>query len=177
MSYVLPVKSLIGIVVGGSGGAAAAPLLGGRTAGGAVGGALFGLLFALLAAHRAVSPGSGLLWGLGYAFLLWIMFPAGVVPMVMGEAGAMGMLDATRAHFPELVAYVLCLGAPLGLSIGVLGTLHSRLRAEAQLEPFSFARAIVVGGFAVIVGGWAFGNGWHKTISSRQSQDSFIRNQ
>jgi hypothetical protein len=151
------VKSLIGIVVGGLGGAAAAALVAGTTPRGAVVGALSGLLFALLAARRAVSPGSGLLWGLGYSFLLWIMFPAGVVPLMMGQAEAMGMLDATRAHFPELVAYVLCLGTPLGLSIGVLGTLHSRLRAETPLEPFSLTRAVVVGGFAGIIGGWAFG--------------------
>ena len=157
MSSILMVKSLIGIVVGGLGGAAAAALVGGSTARGAVAGALFGLLFAVLAAHRAASPGSGLLWGLGYSFLLWIMFPAGVVPMVMRRAEAMGMLDTTRAHFPELVAYVLCLGVPLGLSIGVLGNLHRRPRAETQLAPFSFPRAIVFGGFAGIIGGWAFG--------------------
>jgi hypothetical protein len=153
----LMLKGLIGIVVGGLGGAAGAALVGGTTAVGAVAGAVFGMLFALLAARRAVSPGSGLLWGLGYSFLLWIMFPAGVVPLVMGRAEAMGMLDTTRSHFPELVAYVLCLGAPLGLSIGVLGTVHSRLRAETQSEPFSFARAVVLGGFAGIIGGWAFG--------------------
>src|SRR5262249_34923128 len=58
---------------------------------------------------------------------------------------------------PELVAYVLCLGAPLGLSVGVLGTLHSRLRAETRLASFSFTRAILVGGLAGIVGGLAFG--------------------
>jgi hypothetical protein len=147
------VKSLIGTVVGGLGGAAADALVGGTTARGAVAGAFSGLLFALLVARRAVSPGSGLLWGLGYSFLLWIMFPAGVVPMVMGRAEAMGMLDTTRAHFPELVAYVLCLGVPLGLSIGLLGTLHRRLRTETQLEPFSFTRAIVLGSFAGIIGG------------------------
>ncbi len=27
---------------------------------------------------------------------------------------AMGMLDVARAHFPELNAYLLCYGAPLG---------------------------------------------------------------
>jgi hypothetical protein len=115
------------------------------------------LLFALLTVRRAISLGSGLLWGLGYSFLLWITFPAGILPIVMGRAKAMGMLDTTRAHFPELVAYILCFGAPLGLAIGASGALHPRLRADMRLVPFSFRRAIAVGGFAGIIGGWAFG--------------------
>ena len=60
MSSNLMLKGLIGIVVGGLGGAAGAALVGGTTAVGAGAGALFGLLFALLAARRAVSPGSTL---------------------------------------------------------------------------------------------------------------------
>ena len=157
MRYPLLVKSVIGILVGGLGGAASTALVGGTTAGGTVAGALFGLLFVLLAANRAISLGSGLLWGLGYAFFLWITLPAGIVPFVMGRAAMMGMLDSARAHFPELVAYILCFGAPLGLTIGASGTLHPRLRAEAQVATFSFSRALAVGGFAGIIGGWAFG--------------------
>src|SRR5476649_2710205 len=41
-------------------------------------GALYGLVFTLLAASRAVSAGAGLLWGLGYAYLLWLVGPAGL---------------------------------------------------------------------------------------------------
>ena len=33
-------------------------------------GGLYGVLFALFVARRAVSPGAGLVWGLGYAFIL-----------------------------------------------------------------------------------------------------------
>jgi len=151
------IQSLIGVVVGGLGGTASAALVGGTTAGGTVAGTLFGLLFVALAWRRAVTPGSGLLWGLGYSFLLWITFPAGIVPFVMGRAAAMGMMDTTRAHFPELVAYIVCFGAPLGLAIGASGALQHRFRADLQLVPFSFPRAIAVGGFAGIIGGWAFG--------------------
>ena len=96
MRYMLLVKSLIGVVVGGLGGAASAALVGGTTAGGTLAGSLFGLLFVVLAASRAISPGSGLLWGLGYSFLLWITLPAGIVPLVMRQASAMGMLDTAR---------------------------------------------------------------------------------
>ena len=94
--YTLLVKSLIGIVVGGLGGAASAALVGGTTAGRTAAGAVFGLLFVMLAASRAISLGSGLLWGLGYSFLLWITLPAGIVPFAMRQASAMGMLDTAR---------------------------------------------------------------------------------
>jgi len=116
-------------------------------------GALYGLLFALLAAPRAISPGSGLLWGLGYAFILWLAIPAGIVPVLMGGMPAMGMLDTARAHFPELVAYMLGFGTPLGLALGAWGGLQS----YPGQPRFSWPRAVVVGGLAGMVGGWAFG--------------------
>src|SRR5437773_10827938 len=84
---------------------------------GVVLGGLYGAIFALLGAPRAVTPGAGLLWGLGYALLLWLAGPAGLFPL-LGEALAMDMLDTARAHFPELLAYVLCFGLPLGLTLG-----------------------------------------------------------
>src|SRR5262249_17953402 len=125
-------------------------------------GALYGSVFALFAS-RAVSPGAGLIWGLGYAFILWLAIPAGVVPALRGGMPAMGMLDVARAHFPELIAYLLCYGAPLGLSLGTWGMRiadpssnpHSAFRIPHSA--FSWPRALVVGGMAGIVGGWAFG--------------------
>jgi hypothetical protein len=120
-------------------------------------GAVFGLVFALTAAPRAVTPGAGLLWGLGYAFALWLAIPAGLAPALMSETPSLGMLDTARAHFPELIGYIICIGAPLGLALGSWGTLRPRLRSEQSAEAFSWARAITVGGMAGIVGGWAFG--------------------
>jgi uncharacterized membrane protein YagU involved in acid resistance len=116
-------------------------------------GGLYGGLFALLAAPRAVSPGAGLIWGLGYALLLWLAVPAGLLPATMGRMPAMGMLDTARAHFPELVGYVLCIGVPLGLTLGTWGG----LQPQPGQAPFSVSRALVGGGLAGIAGGWAFG--------------------
>jgi uncharacterized membrane protein YagU involved in acid resistance len=115
-------------------------------------GGLYGLLFALLVARRAIDPGAGLLWGLGYALLLWLAGPAGLFPLLEG-ARAIGMLDTARAHFPELVAYLLCFGLPLGVTLGIFGSLRP-LPGQAR---FSLPRALVVGGAAGVVGGWAFG--------------------
>ncbi len=146
---------IAGLVVGCLGGVAIwavglASLVGGVALGG-----LYGLLFALLAARRAVSPGAGLLWGLAYALLLWLAGPAGLFPLLGGvaEAPAMGMLDTARAHFPELVAYLLCFGLPLGVTLGTLDALRP-LPGQAR---YSWPRALIVGGLAGIVGGWAFG--------------------
>src|SRR5437899_10781307 len=82
-------------------------------------GILYGLTFALLLTKRTVHTGSGLLWGLGYAVLLWLAVPTGLLPLLQGAPG-MGMLDEARTHFPELVAYVLFFGLPLGLIISIL---------------------------------------------------------
>ena len=126
---------------------------------GVVIGGLYGAIFALLAAPRAATPGAGLLWGLGYALLLWLAGPAGLFPL-LGAAHAMGMLDTARAHFPELLAYMLCFGVPLGLTLGTWGS----LRSQPDRARFSLPRALVVGALAGVVGGWAFGR-WMEQIN------------
>jgi hypothetical protein len=144
---------IVCVIIGALGGAVSVRVVHASIATGVLTGATFGMLFALLGEARAVSPGAGLLWGLGYALVLWLMIPAGIVPVLMGDMPSMDMLDTARAHFPELVAYVLCFGAPLGLALGTLGG----LRPALGLTRFSVPRAIVVGGVAGIFGGWAFG--------------------
>lgn len=115
-------------------------------------GSIHGLGFALLAAPRAATPGAGLLWGLSYALLLWLVNPLGLSSLLTSTTPEV-MLDGLRARFPALVAHLLCFGVPLGL---VLGTVHG-LETERNETPWSWTRALVVGGFAGIIGGWAFG--------------------
>jgi uncharacterized membrane protein YagU involved in acid resistance len=145
--------AIAGLLIGCLGGAVIwaiglASLLGGVALGG-----LYGLIFTLLAARRTVSPGAGLLWGLGYALLLWLAGPAGLFPLLDGGAPAMGMLGTARAHFPDLAAYLLCFGLPFGVTLGIFGS----LRHPPGQARFSLPRALVVGGAAGVVGGWAFG--------------------
>src|SRR5262245_45322972 len=144
--------TVVCIAVGGLGGVAAASVGLGSPPTGIILGMLYGLGFSLLASPRALTPGAGLLWGLAYALLLWLANPLGssaVVAAVTPDA----MLDALRARFPALVGHLLCFGLPLGV---VLGTVRG-LEAQRGELPFSLPRALSVGGFAGIVGGWAFG--------------------
>jgi uncharacterized membrane protein YagU involved in acid resistance len=80
----------------------------------------------------------------------------------------MGMLDTARSHFPELVAYITCLGVPLGLALGLLST----FRADTKQTEFSLARALVVGALSGLIGGAVFGHwmsvgGWYFPLIAR----------
>lgn len=149
--------TIICIIIGALGGAAMAMVISASLMTSVSLGALYGLLFAFLAVPRATTPGAGLLWSLGYSFILWLAIPAGIVPFLVGGMPAMGMLDTARAHFPELVAYVLCFGTPLGVALGTWSAFQQRRHPPAGQSEFSFPRAIIVGGVAGIIGGWAFG--------------------
>jgi len=140
----------LGMVVGSCGGIllwrlGMAPSVGGPLLGG-VCGALFGLMLR----RRATSPGIGLTWGVGLAFLYWLAVPAGIVPVLVGSMPSMGMLDAARSHFPQLVACLLCFGVPLGLSLG----LCSAMRSNPTSSSMHLGRRIFGGGLAGVLAGW-----------------------
>jgi hypothetical protein len=147
------IEPLLGLVLGAVGGALRSALLTTSLAHGILLGVLFGLAFGLFFAQRATSPGAGLIWGVGSALLLWVMIPAGILPMLAGSSHSMGMLSDARAQFPEVVAYLLCLGMPVGVALGVRGELRSR----AGQPPLRMSRAIVAGGLAGTLGGLIFG--------------------
>jgi uncharacterized membrane protein YagU involved in acid resistance len=65
----------------------------------------------------------------------------------------MGMLSDAKAQFPELVAYLVCLGMPLGVGLGIRGSFRSR----AAHPRFRMGRAVVAGGLAGTLGGLIFG--------------------
>jgi uncharacterized membrane protein YagU involved in acid resistance len=143
---------LICVAVGCLGGTVGASVgLASRMTGGVLGG-MYGLLFAFLASSRATTPGAGLLWGLAYALMLWLANPVGLFSAMMG-ATERGMFDAARAQFPALVAYLLCFGMPLGVILGAVRGWQS----QPETLRFSLPRALIVGGIAGLIGGWAFG--------------------
>jgi len=124
---------------------------------GAALGCVYGLFFCLVAGPRACTPGGGLLWGLACALVFWLAGSAATAGPWWGSPSpeALMMLDRARVRFPDLVGYVLFLGAPLGL---VLGTVNAERAPRRPAEStYSLSRALVVGGLAGLVGGWAFG--------------------
>src|SRR6266849_4675734 len=147
------IEPLLGLGLGAVGGALQSVLLTTSPTHGVLLGGFFGLAFGLFFAQRATSPGAGLIWGVGSALLLWVMIPAGIRPMLAGSSHPMGMLSDARVQFPELVAYLLCLGMPVGIALGVRGGLRSR----AGQSQFRMGRAIVAGGLAGTLGGVIFG--------------------
>ena len=119
-------------------------------------GCIYGLIFCLVARPRANTPGAGLLWGLAFAMVFWLVGSAAMGPLFASSSpGSTMVLDKVRARFPDLVGYIIFFGAPLGI---VLGTVN---RGRAPDQPgeakFSLSRAVVVGGLAGLLGGWAFG--------------------
>src|SRR6201984_1852690 len=84
-------------------------------------GASFGFTFALLFVRRATSPGAGLIWGLGSAFLLWILTAGGLCHFVVTNGHSTTMIQDAQGSFPELVANILCFGMPVGAGLGIRG--------------------------------------------------------
>jgi uncharacterized membrane protein YagU involved in acid resistance len=148
-SWIVPV---LGVFAGGLGGSLLVVSLGIPRPQGILCGALFGLLFAMFFAKRATSPGAGLIWGLAFAFLVWIVMPIGIIPFFSRAPGSQSMLLDARDKFPQLVAYLICLGMPSGVSLGIWNALYPRV---AQSE-YRWGRAIIAGGFAGTIAGLIF---------------------
>src|ERR1700758_4161650 len=119
-------------------------------------GCIYGLIFCMVARPRANTPGAGLLWGLAFAMVFWLVGSAGMGPLFASASpGSTMALDTVRARFPDLVGYILFFGAPLGI---VLGNVNRRdTPGQPGQAKFSLSRAVVAGGVAGILGGWAFG--------------------
>jgi len=110
-------------------------------------GAALGVAFWLAFARRELSLASGLLWGPALAYLAWL------ITVAFAGTAESQMIDRARAAFPQLVADVVTLGLPIGLALGVVDAVAS----QGTRVKISIPRAIVGGGVAGLVGGWAFG--------------------
>ncbi len=147
------IEPLLGLALGASGGLLESAILKASLFSGGLLGMSFGLAFGLFFARRATSPGAGLIWGLGSSFLLWILTAGGFFIFVATTGRFAMRLQDAQGHFAELVAYVLCLGMPVGVGLGIRGA----FRASRPDKKFAWRRAIVAGGFAGTLGGLIFG--------------------
>src|ERR1700722_16586850 len=147
----LLVLAIIGLLIGAAGGALRVAAIHTSFTQSLIYGAIFGVVFGALFSRRCTSAGAGLIWGLGFAFLAWIAFPNGAIRLLFQHTSVAMFADA-RDRFPHLVAYILCLGAPVGLAFGIWGGLHP----VTEQPKFHIGRAIVAGGLAGIAGGAIF---------------------
>jgi uncharacterized membrane protein YagU involved in acid resistance len=136
-------------------------------------GTTFGIFFWWGFGERADSPGAGLIWGLGFASLFWLLIPAGLIPLLRGTPRSAAMLMDARARFPELVAYLVLLGMPVGLTLGILGATRRRV----VRQKFRWGRAIVGGGFAGTLSGlvfsrWMYEGGFYPLLGGFQQLGS-----
>ncbi len=153
LSRSVRIEPLLGLALGASGGLLQSAVLSTSLLHGGLLGAIFGLAFGLFFARRATSPGAGLIWGLGSSFLLWILTAGGLFHFAAATVRSAMMLQDAQAHFPELVGYVLCIGMPVGVGLGIRGG----FRTSRPDKKFAWGRAIVAGGFAGTLGGLIFG--------------------
>ena len=141
-------------------------------------GGLFGISFGLLLGADARGPGACLIWGEGAAFLLWLLLPARVTPLFSnGATPANTMLVATRQQLPELVSYLVCLGVPLGLSLGLYGA----KRAARERQLFRWTQPLIAGGLAGLCGGsvfaiWTLRGGFSPILAGIAGSSSRIEN-
>jgi hypothetical protein len=148
-------RLLIGLATGVLGGAIQSEVLAAPIIDGILLGGTFGLVFSFLFSRRATTPGAGLIWGLGAALLLWFTIHFGIDLVLLHPVSSNAMLSDARSQFPELVAYLVCLGMPVGVVAGIRGVLFGR---KTQHE-FRWGRAVVAGGLAGTIAGLVF-SGW-----------------
>src|SRR5258708_33933611 len=143
------IEPLLGLATGVLGGAIQSKILSAPMSHSILLGGIFGLAFSLFFARRATTAGAGLIWGLGGALLFWFVMPTGIGVLLLRSASSAAMLKDAQARFPQLVAYLVCLGMPVGVVLGVRGSLRTK-KGQPQ---FRWARAVVAGGLARTIGG------------------------
>jgi hypothetical protein len=147
------IEPLFGAALGASGALLKSAVLTTSLLHGALLGATFGLAFGMFFARRSTSAGAGLIWGLGFSFLCWILTAGGFFHLTAATGSSAVMLQDAQAHFPELAGYLLCLGMPVGIGLGLRGG----FRSAKPDQKFHWGRAVVAGGFAGTLGGLIFG--------------------
>ena len=144
----------LGLLLGMAGGLLQAIILHSSLLNATLLGAGFGLVFGLVFSKRASSAGAGLIWGLSSVLLFWFLLLAASM-LRLGTHASNVMLENARGRFSTLAAYLVCLGTPVGIAMGIRGGI---LIPDSSRPLFNRSRAIVAGGLAGVVSGLIFGH-------------------
>jgi hypothetical protein len=139
MKYRVWIEPLLGLSAGVLGGVLQSRLLLSSLTSNVLLGAAFGLVVGFFLRGRATTPGAGLVWGLGFALFLWFV-RAGIHARIADPISSMGTLNRAQELFPQLVAYLVCLGMPAGVVLGIRGGFLSR----AEKGHFHWGRSLGV---------------------------------
>jgi len=156
--------AFVAALAGAGGGALGALLAIGTPGVYAIAGGIFGLAAATGIRGRAESAGAGLIWGLGGGFLLWVVLASAGAAAHLTGSSSQAMIGDVQARIPELIACVLCIGAPVGIALGIRGGLGP------NAMPIHWGRAIVAGGAAgltaaLIFSRWMYEGGFFPLIA------------
>lgn len=138
-------RAWIGAAVGFLGGLAGAAALGAPVVQGCALGTALGFGFGLGIGVRAHSPGAGLIWGLSFGLLGWVLLTA-----MAGSGPSTRLMEDARGRFPELVAALICFGLPVGLGLGIQGSF------QPASGRFNWGRSILAGGLAGLLSSLIF---------------------
>jgi len=127
-------------LVGAVGGVLGATLASGSQGTYAAAGAVLGLVGAAGLRGRTENAGAGLIWGLGGGFLLWIVIVSASAAPHLAAVNSQAMIGDVRVRIPDFIACVLCIGAPVGIALGIQGGMGPN---SASLH---WGRAFVAGG-------------------------------
>ncbi|MFZ1055512.1 MAG: hypothetical protein WAN79_07545 [Opitutaceae bacterium] len=133
---------LMAALVGSAGGTLGASLAAGSLGVYAIAGGIFGLLGAAGLRGATKDAGTGLIWGLGGGFLVWVVLASASAAAHLAGNASQAMIGDIQARIPELMACVLCMGAPVGIALGIRGGIGP------NAAPFHWGRAIAAGGAA-----------------------------
>lgn len=120
--------------------------------------ALLGSIFGLLLGRLVTTPGAGLMWGIVFGLLWWIVGPLTILPL-MQDAETIWSITTARLAFPLFTGLAVSFGAMLGLlywlAFGLIfGPLSlSHVRELTRL----FVGAVLGGGLAGLLGGLIYG--------------------
>lgn len=142
--------ALMAALVGAAGGVLGATLAAESRGTFAAAGAVLGLVGAAGLRGATENAGAGLIWGLGGGFLLWIVMVSASTAAHLTGVSSLAMIGDVRVRIPDLVACVLCMGAPIGVALGIRGGIGPNAAA------FHWGRAIVAGGASGIVAALIF---------------------
>jgi uncharacterized membrane protein YagU involved in acid resistance len=163
--------ALAAALVGAAGGTLGATLAGANPGAYAAAGAGFGLVGAARLSGRTQNAGAGLIWGLGCGFLLWVAIISASAAAHLSGASAQAMIGDVRLRIPEFIACVLCIGAPVGITLGIRGGMGP------NAVSLHWGRALVAGGSsgfaaALIFSRWMYEGDFFPLIAGFVDQGS-----